>query len=364
VLWNSRLVGVAYDGERPEVHFLDGDARVLFANLKRILPGTFPQVLDQTADGRLLLVLAQADRQPPMYLLVDRTTGKASVLAATYPGIEPGQLAAMNAITYTARDGARIPGYLTLPPGRAATHLPLIVMPHGGPIARDVWGFDFLQQFLVSRGYAVLQMEFRGSSGYGDAWYGAAHQDWGGLTYDDVIDGVRWAIERKVADPRRVAIVGWSFGGYVALLGAARDSELFRCAVSIAGVSDLKRLLGYASNFTNRLIVREQIGMDRDELMANSPRRLVDGVRIPVLMFHGTSDIQVPVDQGRLMSAALKRAGKPHELVEFDKESHQMDHEKNRTEMLRRIEAFLATHLGAEAVPAAVPAAAAAAGGG
>jgi len=355
VLWNDRLVGVAYDGERPEIHFLDGDARTLFASLKRALPGTFPEILDQTADGGRLLVRAYADRQAPMYLLVDRATGKASVLARSYPDLDSAQLGAMNAISYPARDGTRIPGYLTLPPGAKPENLPLVVMPHGGPIARDVWGFDFLQQFLVSRGYAVLQMAFRGSSGYGDAWYGAAHQDWGGLTYDDVVDGAKWAIERRVADPRRIAIVGWSFGGYVALLGAARDSDLFRCAVSIAGVSDLGRLLAFASNYTNYRISREQIGTEREVLRDNSPRRLVDGVRAPILMFHGTLDVQVPVNQSRLMSAALERAGKAHELVEYEDESHQMDHGGNRTDMLKRIEAFLARHLGDATAPAAGP---------
>jgi len=359
VMWNDRLVGVAYDGERPEIYFVDADARSLFAMLKRILPGTVPEILDQTKDGNRLLVRAQADRQPPLYLLVDRTSGKASVLANAYPDLAATGLAAMNAITYPARDGTRIPGYLTLPPGAKPENLPLVVMPHGGPIARDVWGFDFLQQFLVSRGYAVLQMEFRGSAGYGDAWFAAAHQDWGGLTYDDVVDGVRWAIQRKVADPRRIAIVGWSFGGYVALLGATRDADLYRCVVSIAGISDLGRLLSFQSNYVNSSIAREQIGTERDALRDNSPRRLVEGVRIPVLMFHGTLDVQAPVSQSRLMSAALARAGKPHELVEYENESHQMDHGGNRTDMLKRIETFLAAHLGDATAPAAGPAAAA-----
>lgn len=345
VMWNDRLVGVSYQAERPEVYWLDPDARALFAQLKRAFPDTFPDVVGESRDGRRLLLDVYADRQPSKYVLLDRTTNQARVLAYQYPGLSPDNLASMKSISYKARDGAVIPGYLTVPNGVAPAGLPLIVMPHGGPIARDTWGFDFLQQFLVSRGYAVLQMDFRGSSGYGDAWYGAAHQDWGGLTYDDVIDGVRWAIDRKVADPRRVAVLGWSFGGYIALLGAARDSELFRCAVSIAGVTDLRRFLSFTENFSNAAIAREQLGTDGDDLRANSPRRLVAGVRIPILMFQGTADTQVPAAQGRLMRDALKRAGKAHEYIEFEDETHQIDHEANRVAMLRRIESFLAEHL-------------------
>jgi len=144
----------------------------------------------------------------------------------------------MRAISYPARDGTRIPAYLSTPRGAQAAHLPLVVMPHGGPIARDTWGYFFLREFLVSRGYAVLQMNFRGSSGYGDDWFYAAHQDWGGLTYDDVVDGARWAIQQGITDPQRVCIVGWRFGDYVALVGAQRNPELFRCAIDIAGISD------------------------------------------------------------------------------------------------------------------------------
>lgn len=341
VMWNDRLVGVAYDGDRPEIHFLDGDARSLFAVLQRIVPGTFPEILDQTKDGSRLLVRARPTASSICWWTAPRAR-RPSCEFLPGPRRQRARGDEFHQLPRARRH--EDPGLPDAAAGSEARNLP-VVMPHGGPIARDVWGFDFLQQFLVSRGYAVLQMEFRGSAGYGDAWYHAAHQDWGGLTYDDVVDGVRWAIERKVADPQRIAIVGWSFGGYVALLGAARDSDLFRCAVSIAGISDLGRLLSFASNYVNSSIAREQIGTERDALRDNSPRRLVEGVRIPVLMFHGTLDVQAPVNQSRLMSAALERAGKPHELVEYEDESHQMDHGGNCTDMLRRIESFLAAHL-------------------
>lgn len=357
VFWNDRLVGVAFQGERPEIHFVDDDARALFAKLKRIVPGAYPELIDESADGRRLLVRYSADRQPPVYWLVDRDTGKGSGVARAYPDLIPDALGVMNGVSYPARDGTRVPGYLTLPAGRKPTGLPLVVLPHdvlpyivfpNGRICRDVWGFDFLQQFLVSRGYAVLQPEYRGSCGYGNAWHRAARQGWGALPYDDVVDGVRWAIERGIADPNRVAIVGRGHGGSLALLGAERDPELFRAAIAIGGVADLRVLLGYAAaHFTDGLyVLREIIGGNADGLIADSPSAHADRVRAPILLFHGTDDVEVPVNQSRLMSAALRRAGKDHELVVFPKETHEIDHEENRIEMLRRIEAFLARHLG------------------
>ncbi len=220
----------------------------------------------------------------------------------------------------------------------AAQHLPLIVMPHGGPINRDSWHFDFLQQFLVSRGYAVLQMNFRGSGGYGQQWFHAAHQDWGGLTYDDVIDATRWAIKNGTADPGRIGIVGWSFGGYVALLAATRNSDLFKCAVSIAGVSDLKLLEREAMGASNAQVVREQIGTNSDKLIADSPRRHAADVRIPITMIHGTTDPQVDVEHSRAMATALTHANKPFELIEIKDADHQIARREDRIQLLQAVE--------------------------
>ena len=184
-------------------------------------------------------------------MIFDGNAHKLSKLARPYPDRDTATLAPMRSISYPARDGTRIPGYLSTPRGAPTSHLPLIVMPHGGPIARDTWGYFFLRQFLLSRGYAVLQMNFRGSYGYGGDWFFAAHQDWGGLTYDDVVDGARWAVQTGISDPDKVCIVGWSFGGYIALLGAQRNPELFHCAVDIAGVSDLGLLIDEGHHWLN-----------------------------------------------------------------------------------------------------------------
>ncbi len=219
--------------------------------------------------------------------------GNLQLIGRAYPDLDPKKLPRMQSISFPAADGTTIPGYLTVPAGRRAEHLPLIVMPHGGPLARDGWSFESLRLFLASRGYAVLQVNFRGSSGYGTKWRMDAHQDWGGLTYSDITDGARWAIRQGIADPAHMCILGWSFGGYAALVGAVRNADLYRCAVSIAGVSDLSLLEDQQSNFANGAIAREQIGTLRQKLEDDSPQRHAADVAMPVLLIHGDLDSQV-----------------------------------------------------------------------
>jgi dipeptidyl aminopeptidase/acylaminoacyl peptidase len=247
----------------------------------------------------------------------------------------------MRSIEYPARDGVNIPGYLTVPPGVRAEHLPLIVMPHGGPISRVSWQFSFLRQFLVSRGYAVLQMNFRGSSGYGADWFYAAHQDWGGLTYDDITDGAKWAVSAGIADPKRMCIVGWSFGGYAALLGAVRNSDLYRCSVSIAGVSDLMVLERFRGKIAER-----QVGTDWAKLREDSPRRHAESVAIPILMIHGDHDFQAEIEQSELMARALASAHKRFQFVSIKGASHQLGRQSDRMKLLAEVEKFLAANLG------------------
>jgi dipeptidyl aminopeptidase/acylaminoacyl peptidase len=251
----------------------------------------------------------------------------------------------MRAISYPARDGTLIPGYLSTPPGAPAAHLPLIVMPHGGPIARDTWGYFFLREFLISRGYAVLQMNFRGSSGYGDDWFFAAHQDWGGLTYDDVVDGARWAVQQGITDPQRLCIVGWSFGGYVALLGAQRNPELFHCAVDIAGVSDLGRLIEAGRYWLSAETIKKQIGVNAEKLKRDSPHLHAADFKVPLLMLHGTMDAQVPFEQSEFMDEALNHAHVPHRFVVVPDADHQFSDVKHRAMLLKETEDFLREHL-------------------
>jgi len=345
---DGRMLGILYETERPFAFYTDALASALIDSVRRALPaGNFNYIVDSSHDGKLFVVISRSDVDAGTYYLLNRSDGKLQKIGSVYPELQQvqGQLARMQSIRYAARDGVEIPGYLTVPADRRAEKLPLIVLPHGGPIARDSWGFGWLEQFLASRGYAVLQMNFRGSSGYGDAWLMSAHQDWGGLTYDDITDGARWAISKGIADPNRVCIVGWSFGGYAALLGAVRNSDLYKCSASIAGVSDLIELQDDERYFTNAKIAREQIGTKRDKLKADSPRRHAENARIPILMIHGTMDYQVRSSHSDDMASALKRAKKQYKLVEIEDADHQMSRESNRLTLLTELEAFLKTHL-------------------
>lgn len=346
---DGRLLGVKYETDQPFIYYTDPTWGRIARSLKAVLPNTFIELIDATRDERLYLVRTSSDVDAGTYYLLDAKKGQLERLGTGYPDLDPATVGRMQTISYPAQDGTRIPGYLTVPPGVRAEHLPLIVMPHGGPIARDSWDFDFLRAFLISRGYAVLQMNFRGSAGYGDQWFYDAHQDWGGLTYSDIVDGARWAVKEGIADQSRMCILGWSFGGYAALLGATRNGDLFRCAVSIAGVSDLKLLETQTRYFVGGAIAREQIGTDSSKLKADSPRNHAADVRIPVLMIHGDNDAQANVDQSDAMDRALTRAGKPHEYILIEGADHQMSRESDRTTLLTAIEKFLGTHLGGSA---------------
>jgi dienelactone hydrolase len=337
------LVGIRYDTEYPGVYYLQPRAQTVIDTLKKSLPGQFTVIEDSALEHRLYVIGSMSDVDPLSYRVFDTRTGVITNIADPYPELDRSSLAPMRPITYAARDGTMIPGYLSLPPGETKSALPLVVMPHGGPIARDTWEYFFLRQFLISRGYAVLQMNFRGSSGYGEDWFFAAHQDWGGLTYDDVVDATRWAIDQHIADPARVCIVGWSFGGYLALVGAQRNGDLFHCAVSIAGISDLRMLLDerYFS-----LTSRRQIGTDKDKLKRDSPRLHAADFRVPVLLLHGDSDAQVPFEQSVAMDSSLTHADRPHRFIAVHGADHSFSAESARSTLLREVEDFLRKNIG------------------
>jgi len=343
---DGRLLGIWYELDRPFTQYTDRTMHELMQAVNKATPGSFNSVVDYNRDETKLVIRAMSDVDAGSYYVLDRNTNRMERLSSAYPELNKVEQGRMRSIVYKAKDGTEIPGYLTVPPGLRAEKLPLVVMPHGGPVARDSWEFFFLRAFLVDRGYAVLQMNFRGSSGYGTEWFYAAHQDWGGLTYSDISDATRWAIAEGIADPKRVAIVGWSFGGYAALLGAARDSDLYRCSISIAGISDLQQLLSNARFFANYRIAREQIGRQTDKLRDDSPLLHIDAIKIPVLLVHGDRDAQAPVEQSTRMASALKRADKPHKLVLLKDATHQLGRKSDRLTLLTEIETFLAENLG------------------
>jgi dipeptidyl aminopeptidase/acylaminoacyl peptidase len=224
--------------------------------------------------------------------------------------------------------------------------VPLVVLPHGGPYARDHWGFDGWVQFLASRGYAVLQIEYRGSTGYGHDWFRSGLADWGGLPHSDVVDGTNWAIEKGYADADRVCIVGASFGGFMALTGATRDGKLYRCAMSISGVSDLNELVDDRHFFAGWKIARQAIGKDSSKLKRDSPRLSAAEVQIPIMLLHGDQDFTVEVDQSVLMDKALTEAGKAHEFVIVKGADHYFREEVYMRALFTNMERFLTKNLG------------------
>ncbi|WP_255586921.1 alpha/beta hydrolase family protein [Hephaestia mangrovi] len=342
----QRVVGVSYVTDKRHTAFFDPELKALQAALAKALPND-PLVtfVDASADENRLLLFAGSDVDPGSYYLFDKRTHQLNPLLSERAGLDNVQLAPVEAITFHAADGTSIPAYLTLPPGSAKKGLPAIVMPHGGPGDRDEWGFDWLAQFFAHRGYAVLQPNFRGSTGYGDAWF----QDNGFRSWrtaiGDIDDGGRWLVGQGIADPAKLAIVGWSYGGYAALQSAVINPDLFKAVVAIAPVTDLQTLKSESLHFTNYKNVAAMIG-DGPDLAAASPAQNADRFKAPVLLFHGDIDQNVGIGESELMADRLKDAGKPVRLVTFDGLDHQLDDSDARAQMLETADAFLRSSMG------------------
>ena len=342
---DGRLLGVRYDVERPYVWYVDPKLRELVDRLEKQYPDRAYQVIDSSSDMKVLVVQSFSDTDLGTYYTYDTDKNVLQKLGTAYPELDQKSMGTMTGIVYKASDDTEIPGYLTIPSGAQRKNLPLIVMPHDGPLARDTWKFSFLRTFLANRGYAVLQMNYRGSSGFGLNWMLRGHQDWGGISYSDIEDATRWAISEGIADPKRICIMGWGFGGYAALLGAARDSETYRCAVSIAGIADLQMQKDEAVIFGDKEFRRAQIGSDAEKLKHDSPMQNVEKIGIPVLLVHGTKDWQVQVDQTKVMARVLKANRKPYQSVIIDDAGHDLERKSDRMTLLKEIEAFLARNL-------------------
>ncbi len=338
---HRRVAGVSYATDRRVSEVFDPAIKAVLASLARALPGRAISFIDASTDETRMLLFAGSDVDPGRYYLYDRTTKRLGEIVASRPALAKAALATVQPITYPAADGTTIPGYLTLPPGKSsAKGLPAIVMPHGGPGSRDEWGFDWLSQYYAAQGYAVLQPNFRGSTGYGDAWFQKnGFQSWR-TAVGDVNDGGRWLIAQGVADPAKLAVVGWSYGGYAALQSPMLDPALFKAIVAIAPVTDLEALREEARPYSNFSLVDAFIGYGA-HLRDGSPADNAARITAPVMLVHGTRDTNVGVAQSRLMASRLKGAGRPAEYIEFEGLDHQLDDGAARTRMLRESDAFL-----------------------
>jgi dipeptidyl aminopeptidase/acylaminoacyl peptidase len=341
------LLGVHYDVERPFVWYADEALRALIERLERLYPGRSHEIVDSSQDEKILVIHSASDVDLGTYYVYDRDHDKLSKLGSAYPDLDQKSLGKMTNILYKATDGTEIPGYLTVPTGAEKKNLPLIVMPHDGPVARDSWRFSFLRNFLASRGYAVLQMNYRGSSGFGINWRNAAWQDWGGLTYSDIHDATKWAISEGIADPKRICIMGWGFGGYSALLGAARNGDVYKCAVSINGIADLQMQIDHGIVTGDKGMRQYLIGNDPEKLKRDSPLQLGAQISIPVLLVHGAKDWQVQPDHSKAMARALERNKKPNELVIIKGANHELERQSDRVTLLEEVQKFLTANIGA-----------------
>jgi dipeptidyl aminopeptidase/acylaminoacyl peptidase len=337
-----RVVGVNYSDEFSRYHFLDPDFEKMLASLAKALKGQASlRVVDSSVDENTLLVSAGSDQDPGVYYLFDRKSRQLETFFAVRAELEGVKLAHVKPIQYQAADGTSIPGYLTLPPGvETPKDLPAIVMPHGGPSARDYWRFDWLAQFYAARGFVVLQPNFRGSKGYGDEFFEQnGFRSWP-AAIGDVLDAGRWLVAQGMARADKLAVVGWSYGGYAALQSAVVDPSVFKAVVAIAPVTDLPELKETHRNWSDFLVVSREIG-EGPHVREGSPALNAAKIKVPVLMFHGENDRNVPIRQSREMADRLSAAGVQHELITWPDLDHQLEDSEARAEMLRKSDAFL-----------------------
>lgn len=342
----GRVIGVSYATDRRQARYFDTQLEKLAISLGKAIPNLpLIRVVDASLDESKLLIWAGSDINPGRYFLFDRAAKSLAELMPVRPHLDQVALAPVKAVSYRAADGVVVPAYLTLPPGKQdLKDLPALVMPHGGPGARDEWGFDWLSQFYANRGYAVLQPNFRGSAGYGDAWFQKnGFQNWK-VAIGDVNDGGRWLVSQGV-NPAKMAIIGWSYGGYAALQSAVADPGLFKAVVAIAPVTDLDMLKEERRGWTDFALVNQFVGSGR-HVEEGSPARNAARIKVPVMLFHGAFDWNVGIGQSRRMASSLKDAGAGVELITYDKLDHYLQDADARKDMLLKSEGFLRQSLG------------------
>jgi acetyl esterase/lipase len=332
-------------------HFYDPADQAQWDAVSKAFAGMNIQLASASDGRRQIVVHVDSPTDGPGYALVDLTTGTTTWLGSEYAGLAGADISPVQPIAFKAADGLELTGYLTLPNGRDPKKLPLVVFPHGGPAARDEPGFDWWAQAMASRGYAVLQVNYRGSDGFGWQFMSAGFGEWGRKMQTDLSDGVRYLAAQGTIDPARVCIVGASYGGYAALAGAALDTGVYRCAVDVSGLSELAKFVGWsksrggfqgvaAERYWARYMGAE--GLADPHLEAISPADQAPKVAIPILLIHGKDDSVVPFEQSQIMADALKQAGKPYDFVVLNHEDHWLSHGDTRLQMLQATMDFLA----------------------
>ena len=353
----QKLLGVHVNGDGVGTVWLDSG----YAEIQKIVDSKLPQTVNRLSPplrrgGAVVLVTTLSDAEPPSYWLFNRTDQSLIRLARADPAIDPNLLGQTDFVRFKARDGLTIPMYVTLPRAGARKNMPTVVLIHGGPWARGrTWGWNPDTQFLASRGYVVLEPEFRGSLGYGFKHFKAGWGQWGLAMQDDVADAARWAIAQGIADPKRICIAGASYGGYAALMGLAREPDLFRCGVSWVGVTDIEQLFTHnwtdVSDSARRFGYGRLIGdpqKDAAKFRSTSPLHNADKIKQPVLLAYGAQDLRVPIDHGRRFRSAVTKTNSDVEWIVYGDEGHGWNKVETRVDFWSRVEKFLQRNLGAK----------------
>jgi dipeptidyl aminopeptidase/acylaminoacyl peptidase len=349
--FTAQPVGYWIGGPDPRIVWTDPKMESIQKAVSKAFAGKSTAVFDRSSDYKHIIAEVESNASPPVYYLIDFNKGAADIIGEAYPSLADVPLGKVESTSYKSPDGIEVPAYLTLPPGLEAKGLPLVVFPHGGPYARDTADFDWWVQFLATRGYAVLQPQFRGSWGFGAGLFRAGHRQWGRGMQDDITAGVRELVAKGIADPKRVCIVGASYGGYAALAGAAFTPDVYACAVSVNGIADIPQMAGFirergGDDSQAYRSWQDLIGNPSDQdLIAFSPSRAVEAIRAPILLIHATNDTVVPPSQSRIFADLLRKKGKGVELIELPGEDHWLSTGQSRLAVLDALDRFLAANL-------------------
>ncbi|MEM9302909.1 MAG: S9 family peptidase [Pseudomonadota bacterium] len=347
----EKVLAATYYTSKPQWVGIDEEFTAMMTGLENAFPDKVVSIASRDKAENLMVISTSSDTDPGGYFLFNREKAALEPLVDRMPWIDPSQMTEMKAISYTARDGMKIHGYLTLPKGSDGKDLPLIVNPHGGPWARDFWGFNQEHQFFASRGYAVLQMNFRGSTGYGREHLEAGYKQWGRTMQDDISDGVKWAVEEGIANEDRVCIYGASYGGYATMAGMTFTPELYKCGVNYVGVTDVALLFETMPKRWN--LAAEQMKMqvgdpDTEEefLEAISPVNHVENIQAPIFIVHGRKDPRVSMKHADRLRDEMEKHNKPYEWLVKNNEGHGFSKQENRIELYTKMEQFFEKHIG------------------
>jgi len=347
---NGNLLAVRTDDGLPKLNFIDKEniiSRWLYS-LEEYFPNQFISLESITLDEKLFVVKVYSDVNPGEFYLVDTTKGKVDLLLSKMPWIKPQDMSEMQPIRFLSRDNLELNGYITLPK-TSPENIPLVLIPHGGPHGiRDYWKFQRNVQFLASQGIAVLQVNFRGSKGYGNTFGYAGVGEWGGTMINDLIDATKWAMKKYPINHKQICVMGASYGAFAALMAAIKEPDIFKCVIAISGVYDLElhmKLSDTAYSMSGQNYLQDVLGNDKNTLRANSPIYHVNNLRAPLLLIHGENDRRTPIEQAEQLKSKLNEINHPLEWVTFEKEAHGIYKRENRETMFKKIQSFLQKHL-------------------